>query len=78
MCQVCVAIQSSHYAIVEMTGAGGSFYELGMLHALGVPTLILCPGERRLPPQFGMSTVTYYTDIDKVQNIIEHWIAELQ
>ena len=42
MCNYCVPIQSCHYAVIDISEFTPQLtYEIGMLHSLGVPTLIL-------------------------------------
>lgn len=77
ICEVCVPIQSSHCAIVDVTSTDQHiFYELGLLHALGVPTLILKKRDTLMPDRFSETPVTDYADAQEIGELVRSWLLE--
>jgi len=79
LCDVCVPIQACHYAIVDVTESTQQvFYELGLLHALGVPVLMMLRDGYDLPVGFTADVVAAYDDSDDARMIVEQWTHSVQ
>jgi hypothetical protein len=77
MCGICVPIQSSHHAILDLTDATPQvFYELGLVHALGIPVLILRHAESKLPNRFNSTRVNPYNELNEIEEIVEKWLSQ--
>ncbi len=74
MCYVCVPIQSSRYAILDISEPSPQhFYEMGLLHALGIPTLLICRTTSVMILESDM--VTYLDDSD-LPELIHSWLVQ--
>lgn len=78
MCDVCVPIQSSRYAILDLSETSGKvFYEIGLLHSMGVTTLLLSKSGVMLPDFFNTTQIMEYHDAEDLLHAVENWLREI-
>lgn len=78
LCSTCVPIQSSHYAILDISDANyQTMYEIGMIHALGIPTLFLKNSGSRVPVLEGATAIVEYQNYNDLCSHIENWLREM-
>jgi two-component system response regulator AtoC len=76
MCDICVPIQSSRYAVIDLTTPNEQlYYELGLLHALGIPVLALRNINAKIPSRFDPSSFREYTNEGDIMDAIKHWLS---
>ncbi len=77
MCTYCFSIQSSKYAIVDVSKQDTqTLYEVGLLHALGIPTLMLKHNSANILPTFHTSNIQEFDTDDSLEITIEGWLKE--
>jgi DNA-binding NtrC family response regulator len=75
MCATCIPTQSSHFAIVNVTDdIQHVLYDLGLLHALGTPTLILSKSNDVFATHAENLNPHFYEDGNSLIQIVEHWL----
>lgn len=77
MCHNCFPIQSSRFAIVDISKSDAqTLYAVGLLHALGVPTLLLKQTSVEVLTSFSKSEIRDYNTEGELLLIIETWLTE--
>jgi len=76
ICGVCVSLQSARFAVIDYDfETDAANYELGMLNALGTPTLIISKRGRTYE-NFSPTLIYEYESEADIPNIIERWVSE--
>lgn len=74
-CHFCVPVQSSRYAIIDLTSDDPHLvYELGVLHALGIHTLLLKAVSVPDLPGFEDTLSVEYNTVTEVKDLVQKWI----
>jgi DNA-binding NtrC family response regulator len=74
MCNICVPIQSSRFAIVDFKTDPQTAYQLGLLHAMGIPTLLLKHVNQTVPSAFSATNIVEYSHVDELKELISTWL----
>ena len=75
MCSTCIPIQSCHFAVVDVTHATHrTFHDLGLLGALGVPTLKLLHDGASASSDIDTQTYVTYKSETEIVSIVDDWL----
>ncbi|MBN2004573.1 MAG: sigma-54-dependent Fis family transcriptional regulator [Anaerolineae bacterium] len=76
MCNVCKLIQTCKYGITDISAFGGNvLYELGLMHAIGVPCAILKEYRTDLAADIQGLLFLEYSNVDTLALSLSRWIA---
>jgi DNA-binding NtrC family response regulator len=75
LCNVCKLIQTCKYGITDISESGTNvFYELGLMHAVGVHCAILKDHRSKMMSDIGGILFLEYTNMQNLRQKLEFWI----
>ncbi len=77
VCGLCQPILTSQVVIIDISTAdAGIFYDLGLVHAVGVPYLVLKQRAVQLPAKFAQLKYAPYDDAFSLKMAISSWLSQ--